>query len=72
MPQTRNATAKDTGDRWGGWVEENPGVDGLTPTRNALPATSRATLAEAPGSHRAETRSAAGAAFEFEKVSIAA
>jgi predicted RNase H-like HicB family nuclease len=64
------AIIKRDGDRWIGWVEEVPGVNGQERSREELLASLRIILAEALEFNRQEARAAAESGFEEETLSI--
>ena len=64
MRQTFTAVVKQEADAWIGWIEEVPGVNCQEPTREALLASLRVSLAEALEFNRQEAIGAAGSDYE--------
>ena len=70
MNQTFTAVVKHDGPWWIGWVEEVPGVNSQSKTREELLANLRDAIEEALDMNRAEARAAASGTYE--EVSIRA
>ncbi len=64
MRQTFTAVVKQQDGAWIGWIEEVSGVNCQEPTREALLASLRITLAEALEFNREEALGAAGNDYE--------
>lgn len=64
------AVVKQDRDWWIGWIEEVPGVNCQEATREELVQSLTVTLEEALEMNRTDARTAAGAEFEEERISV--